>query len=311
MPQNSACPLCGGSAFSFCTIAGSGYLRCGACTLVFLDPLPDPGELKSLYRGAYAKLLGIPARREEELFLKMGPKPEEGASLLDIGSSGGHFLLEAQRRGFAAEGVELREEGRGASPPLPVFYGPFEEYPPGRTFSFITMLHTLEHFPDPVAMVSKAKSLLSPGGSLLITVPNFGSAAAGVLGKYWEWFQPPFHLFHFNARTMALLLEKCGLEICEISSRRSFSLSLATQLSFYLPIVLLKMSGIYYRARTRVTGGSGRGKAPLVALLQAYLKGADVLMAPMDLLLTPLSRHLEKSLKGEELVIVARHCSGK
>jgi len=48
----------------------------------------------------------------------------------------------------------------------------FENYDPDGRFDAIFMVHTLEHFDDPVAMLSRAKGMLKIGGQIYIVVPN-------------------------------------------------------------------------------------------------------------------------------------------
>ena len=43
----------------------------------------------------------------------------------------------------------------------------------GKKFDVITTLGTLEHVDDPLAVLRKLKSMLNPGGSLIVTCPNW------------------------------------------------------------------------------------------------------------------------------------------
>ena len=43
----------------------------------------------------------------------------------------------------------------------------------GKKFDVITTLGTLEHVDDPLAVLKKLKSMLNPGGSLIVTCPNW------------------------------------------------------------------------------------------------------------------------------------------
>ena len=49
----------------------------------------------------------------------------------------------------------------------------WEELPADwRSFSFITAIEVVEHLDKPLEFVSKMRSLLFPGGALIISVPN-------------------------------------------------------------------------------------------------------------------------------------------
>ena len=48
----------------------------------------------------------------------------------------------------------------------------FEDFAPPHRYDAVFALHVLEHLLDPVAVLSRARSWLKPGGRLLIAVPN-------------------------------------------------------------------------------------------------------------------------------------------
>jgi 2-polyprenyl-3-methyl-5-hydroxy-6-metoxy-1,4-benzoquinol methylase len=72
-------------------------------------------------------------------------------------------------------------------------------------FDLVTLVHSLEHIPNPTSYLSKIKSLLKPGGKLLVNVPNC--------------LTNPFvlcvadHCTHFVPKTLNQLVEKAEFEI--------------------------------------------------------------------------------------------------
>src|SRR5262249_32615430 len=52
-------------------------------------------------------------------------------------------------------------------------------------FEAITMSQSLEHVHQPLEVLRAAFRLLAPGGKLLVTAPNFASAAARWFGPAW------------------------------------------------------------------------------------------------------------------------------
>lgn len=72
-------------------------------------------------------------------------------------------------------------------------------------FDLVTLVHSLEHIPDPINYLAKIKSLLKPSGKLLINVPNC--------------LDNPFvlcvvdHCSHFTPATLNRLVEKAEFEI--------------------------------------------------------------------------------------------------
>ena len=76
-----------------------------------------------------------------------------------------------------------------------------EMAPEGR-FDLVVMSHVLEHLPDPVSYLGHLReSLLTPGGSLLIEVPNLYSHDSFEVA----------HLLAFSPHTLGEVLRKAGM----------------------------------------------------------------------------------------------------
>ncbi|MDD5297983.1 MAG: GNAT family N-acetyltransferase [Rhodocyclaceae bacterium] len=58
-----------------------------------------------------------------------------------------------------------------------------EDASPGTAFDNIFLVHTLEHFDDPVAGLARIRSFLSPGGRLFVVVPNAHAASRQIAVK--------------------------------------------------------------------------------------------------------------------------------
>ena len=66
-----------------------------------------------------------------------------------------------------------------------VIHSPFESFEPATRFDTIVMGHVLEHVDDPVALLKRVKSWLSPNGIVFCSVPNAMSVhrqAAVIMG---------------------------------------------------------------------------------------------------------------------------------
>jgi trans-aconitate methyltransferase len=98
--------------------------------------------------------------------------------ILDVGCGDALFFDQLMRIGDVW-GVEsdaslVRENGPYRTR---VHVGRFDSsFVPPQPFRLILMLDVLEHVQDPVAMLTRVRELLEPGGSLLLTVPAFQSA---------------------------------------------------------------------------------------------------------------------------------------
>src|SRR5438874_7026710 len=89
-------------------------VRCRRCGLRFLDPQPDEGDFVDLYGESYFTgeeqyadhILAKQTDFGQQLDL-LEPYAQTGRRLLEIGCAMGHFLAQAEQRGFRAIGVEV------------------------------------------------------------------------------------------------------------------------------------------------------------------------------------------------------------
>lgn len=81
------------------------------------------------------------------------------------------------------------------------------------SFSLVTMFHFLEHVRPAAPHLESARRLLSPGGELVVQVPNSGSWGAALLGRHWAGFDPPRHLINYEPRSLRQTLERSGFEV--------------------------------------------------------------------------------------------------
>jgi SAM-dependent methyltransferase len=144
--------------------------------------------------------------------------------VLDVGCGGGLLCLEASRRGFCVEGVEpsrrIAETARRVTG-VPIHAGGIESFRPTAPFDGVVLWDVLEHVPDPMAMTRAAAAHLAPGGRLFLQVPN----SSGISNRWksllcrlrlkrsdYAHFGFPWHVYSFNRRSLAALLEKSGLQ---------------------------------------------------------------------------------------------------
>ncbi len=121
--------------------------------------------------------------------------------LLDVGAGSGDLGGALASRGWSVVGVEpsaaacelARERGVDAR------HGTLEtvELEPAG-YDAAVFHHSLEHVPDPVASLSRARDALRPGGAVAVAVPNFDSDQRRRLGTDWWALDVPRHRFHFT-----------------------------------------------------------------------------------------------------------------
>jgi 2-polyprenyl-3-methyl-5-hydroxy-6-metoxy-1,4-benzoquinol methylase len=201
---------------------------CKACGLVFQSPRLAEAELEAFYERQYrqlyqgeegpiAKDLSIQEKRAEGLlaFLRQNAsdlfdagRPKALLRHLDIGCSAGS-LLKRFREGLGTHpvGVEpgeayrsyARDQGLSVYATLHDLQEAFE-----RPFDLVSLVHVLEHLPDPAAyLVTLRESFMSDNALLLLEVPNLYAHDSFEVA----------HLVSFSAHTLAQVVLRAGYEL--------------------------------------------------------------------------------------------------
>lgn len=241
------CPVCrrpptvyvgrrGGAAHREGTGVECRIWRCGACGLVFPNPMPLPaegvGQLYALDPDEYFQNHDAARKLESARGMVEGATRLTGGRgrLLDVGSGRGDVLVAAREAGWEAVGIDLSpsfadyaERRSGAR----VMREPIERcgFADG-SFDAVILAAVLEHLYDPDATVREIARVLRPGGAFFVDVPNegglyfrLGNLYQRLRGRDWvvnvaPTFEP-FHVFGFNPRSLRALLAKHGLEARE------------------------------------------------------------------------------------------------
>jgi SAM-dependent methyltransferase len=163
------------------------------------------------YRGAEPVL-----RREFARTVDFVRKYRDGGRLLDVGCAYGFFLQEA-RPFYQVTGIELAEDAAayGRSQGLRVLSGVVNEPTLAELgmMDVIVLLDVMEHLPDPSATLELCARYLNPGGILLITTGDFGSAYARLAGSRWRLMTPPQHLWYFTRASIERMTRPFGLRM--------------------------------------------------------------------------------------------------
>ena len=237
--EESNCLLCGSRFWSQLvegadnTAGGSGLwfvvVQCQQCGLCFTNPRPAQPSISRFYPESYqphrsptqrrgkfrllsAKRLGLTwvHRNNERQTL-----PAHGQRrLLDFGCGGGSYLQRMHKQGWTVTGLDVSEKAVlriRDELGLEAFAGtlPHPALKPA-SFDVITMWHALEHVHDPLRVLRDARSLLAPGGKLLVAVPNIDSLPFRWFGGSWFGLDLPRHLTHFTPWTLTLMLQRAG-----------------------------------------------------------------------------------------------------
>jgi 2-polyprenyl-3-methyl-5-hydroxy-6-metoxy-1,4-benzoquinol methylase len=91
------------------------------------------------------------------------------------------------------------------------------------TFDYVIFSDSLEHFYDSKSALNKAKLLINPSGSILISIPNIRNfrvlAPLLLLGRFEyedEGLLDRTHIRFFTRSSITKLLQDCGLDITSI-----------------------------------------------------------------------------------------------
>jgi SAM-dependent methyltransferase len=195
-------------------------VQCASCGLVYVRPRLRADLVLSGYQGGTDEGFVSQVAFRERTFRRCLDRIERvqrppGKRVLDVGAAGGSFLAMARERGYQPLGCEpsawmcafARDHYGLELEPGTLFDMALE---PG-AIDLLSLWDVLEHTPDPKAVLDHAHKVMAPGGVLAISVPDYGSLAARLMGRRWV-FLLTVHLYYFTRRTLAALLRRCGFE---------------------------------------------------------------------------------------------------
>jgi SAM-dependent methyltransferase len=231
------CMLCGGAERDE-RFRDDGFrvVGCRGCGLVYVTPRLRPDVLPAVYdegywssdapkdRGYADYRLAAPLylrtfRRRYRLLRRwLGERLGEPGRALDVGCAAGFFLTVLRENGWDASGVELSpaiaRQAIEVHGEARVFVGDLASAPwPEQSFDLITMWDVVEHVPEPLPFLERARALLRPGGRLVLETQNVASRFARLLGRKWQHYKHLEHLYHFDPRTIEKLLARAGLAL--------------------------------------------------------------------------------------------------
>ena len=201
---------------------------CRGCGFVFTNPQFEAAEYDRIYsrignEGLPGQALQGPGQvAARARFARLKEAVARHADLaepfLDFGCGNGDFLQAVgSRAGLGFEiGPPGRRNGLGG---MPIISGAWPDLAgssllPWGSLAFITAFDVFEHLPVLQRDIGLIRSVLRPGGQLLVTVPDVGSVLARLSGRKWNMLLLE-HLWYFNAATLDRLMAKLGFTALE------------------------------------------------------------------------------------------------
>lgn len=297
------CPVCRtGVGFRLVERVPGHVLRhCSSCDVVFSDPMR--GGDAAWYEATYFILqIAVDDRLRAYGRWAFRSLPGRGR-LFDVGCGGGAFVHHARARGFDAHGIDFSrrsiEAGRrrfGLETLVPRSLADFRREHSGQPFDIVTAFEVLEHVDAPRAFLADIRDLLTPGGLLVLSVPNRGRwPVRGFLDF------PPHHVTRWTERSLGILLDHAAFDVVRMERTpvpESIHRFLGAGPKLLLHRLFNRRSGRTLAAKTPVSLGR------LGALARRWMDAA--LWLPTIVILPLLYPWFE----GYCLVVVARKRAG-
>ncbi len=217
-PPTVQCAWCG-HRFGSTDDRLTGRVRCARCGVATTSPWPSDEQLSAAYAdwyrpqsGRFSGLGDKLLRRTRSALADRLHRILPPGPVLDVGAGDGTLVEAFVRHGRAAVGLEPHASGphiRNAE---------VEEV--GGNWSADNFWHSLEHLRQPARALSHAATLLAPGGTLVVAVPNATSLQARAFGDRWLALDLPRHLVHLCPPALLSKIEALGLRVERVSYLR-------------------------------------------------------------------------------------------
>jgi 2-polyprenyl-3-methyl-5-hydroxy-6-metoxy-1,4-benzoquinol methylase len=150
-------------------------------------------------------------------------------TLLDVGCGEGYALAFFRKLGWSVKGLDFSSAGVESKNPEcvdvlvtgDIFALLKAEIAAGKVYNVVWLQNVLEHVIDPLDLLKSLRTLISPGGLAVITVPNDCSITqCGALGNQHIdsafWVAPPDHLTYFDHNSLSNIVNETGWECVEM-----------------------------------------------------------------------------------------------
>lgn len=147
-------------------------------------------------------------------YVKNTLRPRPAGALLDFGCGNGDALrsFTGEFSDWSLHGAELNDRNLDKLKKIPGFSKlhtcPIDEI--DNEFDLITLIHSLEHVLDPVEILEKLSTRLSPDGHLFVEVPDCGANPYDLVIAD--------HLLHFTLSSLGRTADRAGLDTVALTN---------------------------------------------------------------------------------------------
>lgn len=213
------------------------FVTCTDCGLVYQHPRLTIEHIKDYYDDEYIahrkdqswgaltpffEWLMTKLDRDKDAIVRGARPLDSTTEVLDVGCGAGGFLAHIQRKyDCRCTGVDFKDlsqviESLHDDCEIDFHCGTLAEVElPKSTYDLVTMWHFLEHDYDPVETLRVARTLLKPGGHMVIEVPRLDSVSQTLYRERWPGWQAPQHTVALDRERFLAMIELAGLEVVD------------------------------------------------------------------------------------------------
>jgi len=230
-----------------------------------------------------------------------------GMRVLDYGCGAGVALMELEKIGAEAYGIEVDENSRRVASRygLRIHTGSLEDNPfPGVTFDLICLNQVIEHIPDPADLLSKLESRLASRGVLALSFPNTDSIYRRMCGRRWINWHVPYHLHHFSLRSFTRFCDQHGWHVVQHRTITPTVWTILQLRTAFTPETASTDDSIWQSSSSSATSTSDFTHWPGARQALRLLKRGAMLVAMAGL--TLVNRVVDAVGMGDSLLVVIR-----
>ena len=209
-------------------------VECSNCSLQYTNPRPNESEIGKYYQsnkyishsgsdkselGVTYKIYDIVRNFSIGTKLNLIKKYHKKGKLLDLGCGLGYFLNGVVKdQTFEGIGADVSNEAihfiKKQFNIIAINESSLNEFK-NNSIDIITQWHVMEHVHRLEERMQDLKKMLSINGTMFIAVPISNSFDSKFYKQYWDGYDVPRHLYHFNIKSFKYLMEKYDFQVIE------------------------------------------------------------------------------------------------